>query len=168
MRRTARACTVRENRTNTPLQALDLMNDVAFLEAARKLAERMLTEGGSAPQQRIAYGFRLVLARAPKPQEEHDSGEVCLRVSKQLTADDPQAAEQVPERRRISDRDPQLNVAGTGGLHQRGQHDVEPGRDDHQGVRDGQLRRSPLRLHDAPAFLRERTLGAGHGGAGQL
>jgi Protein of unknown function (DUF1553)/Protein of unknown function (DUF1549)/Concanavalin A-like lectin/glucanases superfamily/Planctomycete cytochrome C len=63
-------CTVYENRTNTPLQALDLMNDVAFLEASRKLAERLVVEGGSTPQQRINYGFRLVLARPAKPAEQ--------------------------------------------------------------------------------------------------
>jgi hypothetical protein len=62
-------CTVYENRTNTPLQALDLMNDVAFLEASRKLAERMIVEGGAAPDQRLNYGFELLLARPPKPQE---------------------------------------------------------------------------------------------------
>ena len=58
-------CTVFENRTNSPLQALELMNDVTFLEAARKLAERMMTEGGSSPEERVSYGYRLVLARAP-------------------------------------------------------------------------------------------------------
>jgi Protein of unknown function (DUF1553) len=62
-------CTVFENRTNSPLQALDLMNDVTFLEASRKLAERMLLEGGARREQRVDYGFRLVLARSPKPEQ---------------------------------------------------------------------------------------------------
>ncbi|MGA7410121.1 MAG: DUF1553 domain-containing protein, partial [Bryobacteraceae bacterium] len=63
-------CTVYENHTNTPLQALDLMNDIAFLEASRKLAERLVVEGGSTPDQRIDYGFRLLLARRAKPAEQ--------------------------------------------------------------------------------------------------
>jgi len=62
-------CVVRESRTNTPLQALNLMNDEAFLEASRKLAERMMKEGGSAPDERIRYLYRLVLARDPRPKE---------------------------------------------------------------------------------------------------
>lgn len=62
-------CTVRETRTNTPLQALDLMNDVTFLEAARKLAERMMTKGGKDPSGRIGFAYDLVLARPPKPTE---------------------------------------------------------------------------------------------------
>src|SRR5262249_43649614 len=63
------ACVVRQSRTNTPLQALDLMNDVTFVEASRVLAERMIKEGGNAPAERIAYGFRLATARRPKPRE---------------------------------------------------------------------------------------------------
>jgi hypothetical protein len=63
-------CTVYENRTNTPLQALDLMNDVTFLEASRKLGERMMVEGGTTPTDRIDYGFKLLLARQPRPREE--------------------------------------------------------------------------------------------------
>ena len=56
-------CTVRESRTNTPLQALTLMNDETYLEAARKIAERMLREGGSTERERISYGFTLLLSR---------------------------------------------------------------------------------------------------------
>ncbi len=63
------ACIVRENRTNTPLQALTLMNDVTYLEAARKIAERMMKEGGKAPAERIAFGFRLATAREPSPRK---------------------------------------------------------------------------------------------------
>ncbi|MBL8179498.1 MAG: DUF1553 domain-containing protein [Bryobacterales bacterium] len=62
-------CIVRENRTNTPLQALNLMNDVTYLEASRKMAERMMREGGASAEDRIAYGFRLATARLPKSQE---------------------------------------------------------------------------------------------------
>jgi Protein of unknown function (DUF1553)/Protein of unknown function (DUF1549)/Concanavalin A-like lectin/glucanases superfamily/Planctomycete cytochrome C len=66
---TREICMVRENRTNTPLQALDLMDDVTYVEAARKLAERMIAEGGGSPRSRIEYGWRLALARSPKPRE---------------------------------------------------------------------------------------------------
>jgi hypothetical protein len=56
---------VRVNVTNTPLQALDLMNDVAYLEAARVLAQRIMREGGTTPKERIAYAFRLATAHRP-------------------------------------------------------------------------------------------------------
>ncbi len=59
------ACSVLATRTNTPLQALNLMNDEQFVEAARSLAERMLREGGSAVDEQITYGHRLVLSRRP-------------------------------------------------------------------------------------------------------
>ena len=62
-------CTVKRSRTNTPLQALALLNEVTFVEAARKLAERMLVEGGQTPQSRLSYGMRLVLARRPTDRE---------------------------------------------------------------------------------------------------
>jgi hypothetical protein len=62
-------CVVRVSKTNTPLQALDLMNDVTYLEASRKLAERMMKEGGSDPAGRIQYAFRLATARAAKARE---------------------------------------------------------------------------------------------------
>jgi hypothetical protein len=70
------SCVVRENRTNTPLQALNLMNDVSFLEAARFIGQRMLKEGGAAPEARLRYGFRLVTGRTSSAAEQqvlHDS-----------------------------------------------------------------------------------------------
>jgi len=62
-------CTVRRARTNTPLQALVLLNDPTYVEAGRKLAERMMKEGGSTVEGRIACAYRLVLARPPRPAE---------------------------------------------------------------------------------------------------
>ena len=61
-------CTRRE-RSDTPLQALQLLNDVQFFEAARGLAQRILAEGGVTPETRLAHAFRLVLARPPEPRE---------------------------------------------------------------------------------------------------
>jgi mono/diheme cytochrome c family protein len=59
------ACQVRRERTNTPLQALLLLNEPQFIEAARGLAERTLREGGSTVEERLAYMHRVVLARPP-------------------------------------------------------------------------------------------------------
>jgi hypothetical protein len=60
---------VKRSRTNTPLQALVLMNDPTYVEASRKLAERVLREGGSTVEDRLTFAFRLPLARKPKPEE---------------------------------------------------------------------------------------------------
>ena len=60
---------MRENRTNTPLQALNLMNDVSFLEATRFVGQRMIKEGGASAGARLDYGFRLVTGRAPSAAE---------------------------------------------------------------------------------------------------
>ena len=56
-------CKVRTSRTNTPLHALVLMNDNTYVEAARKLAERVMLEGGVSDEERLAYGFRLATCR---------------------------------------------------------------------------------------------------------
>jgi hypothetical protein len=62
-------CMARRSRTNTPLQALVLLNDPTFLEASRKLAERALREGGSTDNERLAFAFRLAFSRKPSSVE---------------------------------------------------------------------------------------------------
>jgi hypothetical protein len=59
----------RRERSNTPLQALQLMNDIQHFEAARALAERILLEGGPATGDRLRFAYRTVLARKPAPEE---------------------------------------------------------------------------------------------------
>jgi hypothetical protein len=58
-------CVMKRSRTDTPLQALDVLNDPTYMEASRKMAEHMMEEGGSTPTQRITYGFRRALCRPP-------------------------------------------------------------------------------------------------------
>jgi hypothetical protein len=62
-------CVVRETRTNTPLQALTLMNDVTYVEAARVLAERIMKESDATPAGRITLAFRLLTGRKPSEAE---------------------------------------------------------------------------------------------------
>ena len=66
---TRETCAVRTERTNTPLQALNLMNDVTFVEAARKFGERIYFEGGTTLAERLAFGFEAATARPPGPRE---------------------------------------------------------------------------------------------------
>ncbi len=63
------ACMVRRERTNTPLQALLLMNETQYVEAARALAERSIKEGGANPKDRLTLMFRLLVARKPDESE---------------------------------------------------------------------------------------------------
>lgn len=63
-------CTLRRPRTNTPLQALNLMNDPTYVEAARFIGQRMLRDGGPTPALRITHAFNLLLAREPSATEQ--------------------------------------------------------------------------------------------------
>jgi hypothetical protein len=100
-------CVVREGRTNTPLQALNLMNDVTFLEAARKLAERMITEGGN---QRLAYGFRWATGRSANEKETQVLAKLLDKFQSDYAAN-PKAAEayvkqgKSPKNANLSDAD---------------------------------------------------------------
>ena len=67
-------CTVRRERTNTPLQALMLMNDPQYVEAARAFAERVIKEGGQTEKEKLIYAFELATARQP----DEDESEVLL------------------------------------------------------------------------------------------
>jgi Protein of unknown function (DUF1553)/Protein of unknown function (DUF1549)/Planctomycete cytochrome C len=62
-------CTVRRARTNTPLQALVLLNDPTYVEAARKFAERILKEGGTTSAARLEFAFRTATSRRPAERE---------------------------------------------------------------------------------------------------
>lgn len=62
-------CIARRARTNTPLQALVLLNDPTYVEAARAFAERLIREAGRDPARRIDHAFRLALARPASPRE---------------------------------------------------------------------------------------------------
>ena len=62
-------CSVRNDLTTTPLQALTMMNNKTFVEAARFLAERMMKAKGQRPRQRVAETFRRVTSRAPRKSE---------------------------------------------------------------------------------------------------
>jgi hypothetical protein len=63
------ACTVRRARTNTPLQALALMNDKQYVEAARHFAQRILQEGGASDESRLEWAFRTATGRRPRASE---------------------------------------------------------------------------------------------------
>ncbi len=63
-------CSMRQENTNTPMQALAVLNDPTFVEAARFLGERMIREGGERSMDRIRYGFKLLLAHEPNARKE--------------------------------------------------------------------------------------------------
>jgi hypothetical protein len=63
------SCTARRERTNTPMQALLLLNETQYVECARRLAERAMTEGGATLDTRLQYLVKLVLARPATSKE---------------------------------------------------------------------------------------------------
>jgi hypothetical protein len=88
---TRETCTVRRPRTNTPLQALNLMNDPVYVEAARALGMRVMQHGGANADARIEYVFRLCLGRLPA-QRERDVLRAALQREIQRFAEDREAA----------------------------------------------------------------------------
>jgi len=80
------ACT-RRIRSNTPLQALTLLNDHQFYELARGLAARVLRDVGSSDDDRLDYSFRLCLARRPAPDEARRLRELLVAELRQPDGD---------------------------------------------------------------------------------
>jgi hypothetical protein len=85
-------CTPRRLRTNTPLQALVLLNETGFVEAARALAARVMTEAGPNAAARVERAFTIVTARAPSDDERAVLIEAFEREYARFTSD-PAAAE---------------------------------------------------------------------------
>ena len=82
----------RRSRSNTPLQALNLLNDPVFIEAAQALAARTLSEAPKDVSQRLSYAFWLCLSRDPDPVET-DWLSTSFERQKEILASDPERAE---------------------------------------------------------------------------
>jgi len=85
------ACIARRERTNTPLQALFLMNEPQCFEAARHFAEKAMKDGGTTPEERAAWMFRRALLRAPSPQDVADLVAV-YKAQRETYDKDPESA----------------------------------------------------------------------------
>ena len=62
-------CTIKREKTSSPLQSLILLNDTQFFEASRVFAQRIFSESKNDLDQQIKYGFRLATSRFPKKSE---------------------------------------------------------------------------------------------------
>ncbi|NIP93224.1 MAG: DUF1553 domain-containing protein, partial [Akkermansiaceae bacterium] len=85
------SCVVRRERTNTPLQALLLMNDPQYFEAARHFAQRALTEGGPTPQARLDWIFEVAVSRPPTTNELGILHDAYLDHAREFAADPARA-----------------------------------------------------------------------------
>lgn len=107
-------CQVKVARTNTPLQALITLNDVTYVEAARALAERVLTEAAT-PEQRVELIYRKILARRPSSNEQQVLLDTLRKFQEQF-ARDPEGAKKllkVGESKRNEALDPIQHAACT-------------------------------------------------------
>jgi hypothetical protein len=87
-------CTADRPRSSTPLQALVLLNDPSYVEAARVFAAKIMRKGGASPEERIAWAYRTALSRAVKPEEVRVVAELYRKHLAEYTAD-KQAAKQL-------------------------------------------------------------------------
>lgn len=87
-------CTVERPRSNTPLQALVLLNDPIYVEAARVFAERVLHEGGKTTEDRLTFAYRWALNRQPAVEEIRVLTDLLVRHLEQYQQD-KQAAQEI-------------------------------------------------------------------------
>jgi len=88
---TRQTCTVKGTRTNTPLHALTTLNDPGFVEAARAMAERILSSRDTTEPERIDTAFKLIMARSASNEEKVLLAKSIARLNDQFRAD-PEAA----------------------------------------------------------------------------
>jgi hypothetical protein len=105
---------MRRSRTNTPLQALVTLNDVQFVEAARKLAERAIKQGGDSIDDRIEYAYRLATGVRPK-SVIREMLKATYQEEQKLFAEDTERATKLISAGE-SPRDESLNAAEHAGL----------------------------------------------------
>jgi hypothetical protein len=93
---TRESCVVRRERTNTPLQALNLLNDPVFFDAAQGLAYRVMRESSGAFRDRLNYVYRVVLGREPSAREAERMGKFFDDASRGLVSDEKTVAALFP------------------------------------------------------------------------
>ena len=91
---TREECAADRPRSNIPQQALVLLNDPSYVEAARTFAASIVQSGGADSASRLKFAFRKALARDPRPQESEQLSKLVDKLSAQYTAD-PKAAEAI-------------------------------------------------------------------------
>ncbi|MCP4782974.1 MAG: DUF1553 domain-containing protein [Fuerstiella sp.] len=84
-------CVPQRARSNTPLQALVLLNDPSYVEAARKFAERIVNQGGDSVESRVAFAIRQAVSRTAGDKEVEILGELYEQQLQEYAADKPAA-----------------------------------------------------------------------------
>jgi len=107
-------CTVKQSHTNTPLQALTILNDITYNEAARALAQRIM-KANPTPESRISQAYQLLIARDPTPDEQRILLASLQRLRQQYTTDKPAALKllSIGESKRDEKLDPVEHAAYT-------------------------------------------------------
>lgn len=102
-------CIVERQKTSSPLQALVLLNDPQYVEAARMLAERMMKQGGASIEEQVDFAFRLLTSRQPADHEKGLLTQLYQEEFESFSADEQVAHELLT----VGDypRDPDLNTA---------------------------------------------------------